>query len=152
MRLQVLGIGKIREPYYRDAANEYLKRVRKHLAVRVLETTKEQSGRERDLDAAYRKIRREHTGADLPVALDRSGQVMSSAHLAAWLEEAMRDGVNLVSFIIGGPHGLSAAALEDSRMILSLSAMTLPHQMVRLLLMEQIYRAMSIIRGEPYHK
>jgi 23S rRNA (pseudouridine1915-N3)-methyltransferase len=152
LKLQVLGIGKVREPYYRDAIEEYRKRIGKHLAVCVLESAKERTGRAGDLEAAYLKIRREHIKADLPVALDRNGKSMSSEDLAAWLEGAMLDGTTLVSFLVGGPCGLADTAIRDSRMTLSLSAMTLPHQMARLVLMEQVYRAISIIRGEPYHK
>ena len=77
---------------------------------------------------------------------------MSSEDLAGWLEKAMLDSVGLVSFIIGGPHGLAASALSDSDQAISFGAMTLPHQMARLLLVEQVYRAFTIIRGEPYHK
>lgn len=152
MKVQVLAIGKIREACYREAVEEYKKRIRRHLSVTVVETAKEKTGKERDLESAYRKVRPEHLKADLPVALDVKGQAMSSEDLAAWLETAMVDGTNMVSFLIGGPHGLPALANQDSRLTLSISAMTLPHQMVRLILMEQIYRALSIIRGEPYHK
>jgi 23S rRNA (pseudouridine1915-N3)-methyltransferase len=77
---------------------------------------------------------------------------MSSEQLARFLEQGMTNGVNLVSFLIGGPYGLASSALDESRTILSLSEMTLPHQMARLLLVEQVYRATTIIRGEPYHK
>jgi 23S rRNA (pseudouridine1915-N3)-methyltransferase len=152
LKLQVLGIGKVREPYYRGAIEEYRQRISKHLDIRVLESAKERTGQAGDLEAAYLKIRREHMKADMPVALDRNGRSMSSEDFAAWLERAMIDGTTLVSFLIGGPHGLADAALRDSRMSLSLSVMTLSHQMARILLMEQIYRALSIIRGEPYHK
>ena len=152
MKLQVLGIGRVRESYYTDAIGEYQKRIGKHLSIRVLETVKESTGRDEDLETAYLKIRKEHLKADMPVALDRSGKTMSSEQLAGLLEKAMSDGVNLVSFLVGGPHGLAASALGESRMVLSLSAMTLPHQMARLLMIEQVYRALTIIRGEPYHK
>ncbi len=152
MKIQVLGIGRIREPYYKDAIEEYTKRIGKHVGIRVLETAKESSGKDEDREAAYFRVRKEHLRADMPVALDRSGQAMSSEQLARLLERGMMDGVNLLSFLIGGPHGLAAAALGESRVILSLSAMTLPHQMARLLLVEQVYRALTIVRGEPYHK
>jgi 23S rRNA (pseudouridine1915-N3)-methyltransferase len=152
LKLQVLAIGKVREHWYRDAIDDYRRRIGKHMAITVLEADKEHTGNEKDLESAYLKIRAEHVKADLPVALDMKGRAMSSEELAAWLESAMVDGKNLVSFLVGGPHGLPASASRDSRMILSLSTMTLPHQMARLILMEQIYRALSIIRGEPYHK
>lgn len=152
MKLQVLAIGRVREAWYSDAVEDYRKRIRKHLAISILETAKEQAGKEKDLESAYRKVRTEHIRADLPVALDMKGRVMSSEELAQWLEAAMVGGTNLVSFIIGGPHGLAREAVRDSKMVLSLSAMTLPHQMARLVLMEQLYRALTIIRSEPYHK
>jgi 23S rRNA (pseudouridine1915-N3)-methyltransferase len=152
LKLQVLAIGKVRETCYRDAIEEYRKRIRKHLAITVLETAKEQTGKEKDLESAYQKVRTEHFKADLPVALDVRGQAMASEEFAAWLEAAMVNGTNMVSFLIGGPNGLPDAARRDSKMVLSLSTMTLPHQMARLVLMEQLYRALSIIRGEPYHK
>ncbi len=152
MKLQVLGIGKIREPYYRDSIDEYIGRIRHYLPIRVVEAAKERSGAQRDLEKAYSKLRKDHLQASARVALDRTGRTMSSEKLAAWLEKAMINSENLVSFVIGGPHGLASTAVEESGLTLSLSALTLPHQMARLLLMEQLYRAMTIIRGEPYHK
>lgn len=152
MKLQVLAIGKVRESWYSEAIQDYQKRIRKHMAVSVLETVKERTRNEKDLELAYRKIRPEHVRADLPVALDVNGKMMSSDEFAAWLETAMVKGTKLVSFLLGGPNGLPAEANRDSKMVLSLSEMTLPHQMARLFLMEQLYRALSIIRGEPYHK
>jgi 23S rRNA (pseudouridine1915-N3)-methyltransferase len=152
LKVQVLGIGKVREPHYRDAIDDYKKRIGKHLGIAILETAKESSGRDEDLQAAYLRIRKEHIRADMTVALDRSGRAMSSEQFARWLEGAMVDGVNLISFLVGGPHGLAPSALGEARLVLSLSAMTLPHQMARLLMVEQVYRALTIIRGEPYHK
>ncbi|MDF1536503.1 MAG: 23S rRNA (pseudouridine(1915)-N(3))-methyltransferase RlmH [bacterium] len=152
MKLQVLGIGKIREPFYKDGVDEYAGRIRHYLPIRVIEAAKERSGNPRDLEEAYSKLRKDHMKASARVALDRTGRAMSSEKLAGWLENAMVTGQDLASFIIGGPHGLASGAVEDSGLVLSLSALTLPHQMARLLLMEQLYRAMTIIRGEPYHK
>ena len=152
MKIQVLGIGKIREPYFRDAIGEYTRRIKYYAPIRVRDAAKELSESEQDLETAYSRLKKEHHRADLKVALDRNGRIMSSEDLANWLEKAMLDSVGLVSFIIGGPHGLARSALADSDRIISLGAMTLPHQMARLMLMEQVYRAFTIIRGEPYHK
>jgi len=150
--VQVLGIGKIREPYFREAIEEYTRRIGYYVPIRIRDAAKEVSDSEQDLEAAYGRLRKEHHKADLKVALDRKGRVMSSENLAQWFEKAMLDSVGMVSFIIGGPHGLAGSALGDSDQTLSLGAMTLPHQMARLLLVEQVYRAFTIIRGEPYHK
>ena len=152
MKLQVLGIGKIREPYFREAVEEYSRRIGYYIPIRVRDAAKEISGSNADLETAYSRLVKEHQKADLKVALDRKGQVMSSKELADWLEKAMIDSVGLISFILGGPHGLAASALEDSDQTLSFGPMTFPHQMARLVLVEQIYRAFTIIRGEPYHK
>ena len=152
MKIQVLGIGKIREPYFKEAVEEYSRRIGYYVPFRIRDAAKEISGSTQDLEIAYGRLRKEHQKADLKVALDRQGPVMSSEDLAGWLEKAMLDSVGLISFIIGGPHGLSASAMEDSNQRISLGAMTFPHQMARLILVEQVYRAFTIIKGEPYHK
>ena len=152
MKLQVLGIGKIRETYFKEAVEEYSRRIGHYVPFRVRDAAKEISGNAQDLEEAYGRLRKEHQKADLKVALDSRGSIMSSEDFAVWFEKAMLESVGLVSFIIGGPHGLAGSALEESDQKLSLGAMTLPHQLARLVLLEQIYRAFTIIRGEPYHK
>jgi len=152
LKVQVLGIGKIREPYFREAVEEYTRRIGYYVPIRVRDAAKEISGSDQDLETAYDRLKKEHQKADLKVALDRKGRVMSSEDLAAWFEKAMFNSVDLVSFVIGGPYGLADSALADSDQTLSLGAMTIPHQMARLLLVEQVYRAFTIIKGEPYHK
>ena len=152
MKIQVLGIGKIREPYFREAIEEYSRRIGYYVPIRIRDAAKEISGSAQDLETAYGRLKKEHYKADLKVALDRKGRIMSSEDLAAWFEKAMLNSVSLISFVIGGPHGLAESAQVDSDQALSLGAITLPHQMARLLLVEQVYRAFTIIRGEPYHK
>ncbi len=148
----MLGIGKIREPYFREAIEEYSRRIGYYAQIRVRDAAKEISASSQDLETAYGRLQKEHLKADLKMALDRKGRVMSSEDLAAWFEKAMLDSVGMVSFIIGGPHGLAGSALTDSDQRLSLGAITLPHQMARLVLVEQVYRAFTILKGEPYHK
>jgi 23S rRNA (pseudouridine1915-N3)-methyltransferase len=152
LKIQILGIGKIREPYFREAIDEYSRRIGHYAQIRVRDAAKELSDSSQDLETAYGRLQKEHLKADLKVALDRKGTMMSSEELAAWFEKAMVDSVDMVSFIIGGPHGLAGSALTDSDQSLSLGAMTFPHQMARLMLVEQVYRAFSILRREPYHK
>jgi 23S rRNA (pseudouridine1915-N3)-methyltransferase len=86
------------------------------------------------------------------VALDEGGRLITSETLADWIDDQMVGGVRYVSFLIGGAHGLDDDVREDASWSLSLSPMTLPHQLARVVLLEQLYRAMTIIRGEPYHK
>jgi 23S rRNA (pseudouridine1915-N3)-methyltransferase len=152
VKIQILGIGKVREPFYRDAIDDYLGRLGKHIKVESLETTREMSGSEADREAAYIKVRDKHLAATLRVALDERGRQMSSRQLADWLSRKRDEGTASISFILGGAHGLAKTAMEESDLVLGLSEMTLPHQMARLVLAEQLYRAFTIIKGEPYHK
>ena len=85
------------------------------------------------------------------VALDVAGKVFSTEQLAAWLQLRMRERRDL-SFLIGGPDGLAPECLQRSDLRWSLSALTLPHSLVRILVVEQLYRALSLIRGHPYHR
>ncbi len=152
MNIQILGIGKVKEPYYREGMEEFLKRLSGYSSVEIREVPKERSERESDKEKAYSSLRKTHLKADIRVALEEGGQQKTSQELASWLGDVIKDGVGRVSFLLGGPHGLCKSAIDDSNMRLSLSAMTLPHQMARLLLVEQLYRAFTILRGEPYHK
>ncbi len=152
MNIQILGIGKVKEPYYREGMEEFLKRLSGYSSVEIREVPKERSEREPDKEKAYSSLRKTHLKADIRVALEEGGQQKTSQELASWLGDVIKDGVGRVSFLLGGPHGLCKSAIDDSNMRLSLSAMTLPHQMARLLLVEQLYRAFTILRGEPYHK
>jgi 23S rRNA (pseudouridine1915-N3)-methyltransferase len=80
------------------------------------------------------------------------GKALDSLELADWLREQILDGQKETAFVIGGPLGLAPDVLERADLVLSLSRMTFPHQMARLILLEQIYRAFRIMRGEPYHR
>jgi 23S rRNA (pseudouridine1915-N3)-methyltransferase len=88
---------------------------------------------------------------DHVVALEITAKSMSTEQLAAWLQERMREGRTL-SFLIGGPDGLSAACRERANQSWSLSPLTLPHALVRVIVAEQLYRAMSLLAGHPYHR
>jgi 23S rRNA (pseudouridine1915-N3)-methyltransferase len=87
-----------------------------------------------------------------PVALDRCGQALDSPALAAYIKRRRDEGVKHLVFAIGGPLGLAEAVTAGAQLVLSLSSFTLTHEMARLILLEQLYRAETILRGEPYHK
>ena len=89
---------------------------------------------------------------DVLIALEVGGSAWSSEELASRMRQWMNSGVHAVSFALGGPWGLSDEVLKASKAALSLSAMTLPHELARVVLWEQLYRAGTIVRGEPYHK
>lgn len=86
------------------------------------------------------------------IALDRTGKDLDSPGLAAWLQKMILEGKGEVAFVIGGPLGLAPEVTERADLLLSFSKMTFPHQMMRIILLEQIYRSFRIIHGEPYHK
>jgi len=152
VKIQVLGIGKVREQHYKEGIDFYLKRLRPYCPVEVRETAKERSASQSSIENAYGPLRKQHMSAEVRVALDQKGKSMTSEDFAEWMRKVTNRGVRRVSFLLGGPHGLPSSAISDSNETLSLSSMTLPHHMARLLLLEQIYRAFTINRGEPYHK
>lgn len=86
------------------------------------------------------------------IALDRKGKALDSLGLAAWMQRTVLEGRNEVAFVIGGPLGLAEEALQRADLLLSFSMMTFPHQMMRIILMEQIYRSYRIMHGQPYHR
>jgi 23S rRNA (pseudouridine1915-N3)-methyltransferase len=133
MRISVIAVGRLRPPY-QDDVEHYRKMLAGHVKVDLIEVRG-------DEQVAARIPRRTFT-----VLLASEGQTFSSEEFAAWLEERRRDGSDL-SFVIGGPKGLELQA--DAR--LSLGPMTLPHQLARVVLLEQIYRAHKILAREPYH-
>lgn len=153
MRLRIVAVGRLKEPHWKAASAEYLKRLRPYANVEVIEV----DGRDIGPDAA-RAVAAE--GADLlrsvaagsrVVALDPGGREMTSEELAAHLAELMVRGTSDVTFVIGGSAGLAGEVLARADERLALSRMTLPHQLARVVLLEQVYRAFRIMRNEPYH-
>ena len=154
MRITVVAVGKLKEPFWRAAADEYLKRLGPYATVRVAEVA------DRDSGADERRALAEE-GADvlraLPegahvIALDLTGKQLSSEAFSARLDALGVAGRSSVAFAIGGSVGLAPEVLARADEVLSLGAMTLPHNLARVVLLEQIYRASRISRGEPYHK
>jgi 23S rRNA (pseudouridine1915-N3)-methyltransferase len=133
MRISVIAVGRLRPPY-QDDVEHYRKMLAGHAKVDLIEVRGDEQVAARIPDRTFR------------VLLSSEGQAFSSERFAAWLEERRRDGSDL-SFVIGGPKGLDLQA--DLR--LSLGPMTLPHQLARVVLLEQIYRAHKILAREPYH-
>ncbi|MDQ1261964.1 MAG: rRNA (pseudouridine1915-N3)-methyltransferase [Euryarchaeota archaeon] len=102
-----------------------------------------------EAQAILDKLKR-HSGP--VIALDRKGKGLDSPGLASWLHKTILEGKGEAAFVIGGPLGLAPEATERADLLLSFSMMTFPHQMMRVILLEQIYRSFRIMRGEPYHK
>jgi len=159
MQIRIIAVGRIKEKYLQDAIAEYEKRLRPYVKLQILELPEEK--RTGNVSPSQEKILKEQEGARilaaiLPesfvVALDVGGSGWSSEDLARNLKNWEIAGRNSLIIIIGGDLGLGENVLERSDKRLSLSPMTFTHQMARLFLLEQVYRAIKINCGEPYHK
>ena len=152
MKLRVVAVGKLKHGYARAAAADYLARVNRHLACRVVEVRDAPAGDEARGRALEAERLRAAVADAFRVALDERGKAVSSTEFAGLLGERMTYGGPDVAFLIGGPGGLDPALRREAELQLSLSALTLPHDLARVVLLEQIYRALTILRGEPYHR
>lgn len=153
MKLLVVAVGRVRGPLA-AAVEEYEQRAARYWKLEVVEVAAGRAGADPGgvlAAEAARILARIPDGFEV-VALTRAGRGMDSVELSRYLEEhAVRSSPG-VAFVIGGAFGLDPSALSRARRRLSLSELTLPHEMARLLLAEQLYRAGTIVRGEPYHK
>ena len=159
MQIRVLAVGKIKEKFLQEGIAEYEKRLRPYVKLHVVELADEKRPQPASpaIEAAAIEKEGERILGAIPdgsfvIALDVKGKSFSSDDLAASFGERELSGQNQLAFIIGGDLGLSPAVLARSNLRLSLSQMTFTHPMARLLLLEQVYRAFRILRGEPYHK
>jgi 23S rRNA (pseudouridine1915-N3)-methyltransferase len=152
VELVILVVGRLR-PAMREAADDYLRRLRRYTGIREVEVR--EASREptipaqREVEAA-RLAERMPAGSRL-VALAREGQGWSSAELARRVDE-WRLAARPVTFVLGGSNGLAPALLQQAQLRWSLGPLTLPHELARVVVVEQLYRAFTILRGEPYHK
>ena len=155
MRVLVVGVGKVKGPLA-PVVGEYERRAARYWKLAIEEVDAGARRGARDPQAVM-TAEAERLLAHVPgelelIALTRGGKEMSSEELSGYLQEqAVRSSAG-VAFVIGGAHGLAQEVLTKARRRLSLSAMTLPHEVARLVLAEQLYRAGTIARGEPYHK
>lgn len=159
MHVRIIAVGRAKEPFAVAAVDEYLKRLKPYGRFEVVELADEpipgepSPGQEkRILSAEGKRILDRLRDGEYVVCLDRQGESLSSKGLAALLDDLAGRGRSDVAFVIGGTLGLDPAVLARADLKLSLSAMTFPHQLVRVMLAEQVYRAIKISRGEPYHR
>ncbi|MBI5059860.1 23S rRNA (pseudouridine(1915)-N(3))-methyltransferase RlmH [candidate division KSB1 bacterium] len=157
MNLAILAVGKLREPYYKAGVQDYLERIARWLPIEQLEvavgTSEESNGKGtgtlvREADQLEKQLQR----PGIVVAMDVLGKQFSTEQFSAWIVESMNRSIGRITFVIGGAWGLDRRILEQADLRLSLSAMTLPHELARLVLAEQIYRALSLWKNLPYHK
>ena len=159
MKITIACVGRIKERHFADAVAEYMKRLRPYAAIEIAEAADEKAP-ERMSDAEMEQVKAKEgerilkavpAGAYV-IALTIDGVKLSSERLAARVDKLMVDGVSHITFVIGGSLGLAADVLDRADMKLSFSDMTFPHQLMRVILLEQVYRVFRILKNEPYHK
>jgi 23S rRNA (pseudouridine1915-N3)-methyltransferase len=155
MKIRLLAAGTRLPGWVDVACAEYIKRFASDLNFELTEIPLAQRGARAAGTRALLREGERMLGAiradDFVIAMDVAGRTMSTEQLASWLGARMREGRNLV-ILVGGPDGLARACLDRADLRLSLSALTFPHGLVRVMLVEQLYRAYSINRGHPYHR
>jgi 23S rRNA (pseudouridine1915-N3)-methyltransferase len=155
LRFEFLFLGKTKEAYLAAGIADYAKRLARYIAtdIKTLKEKKIKKGEsENVLIEKNSEILLQSAQGSYLVCLDRTGTQMDSLELAAQVERWEMQGQKKITFIIGGPLGLSHAILKKADLILSFSPMTFTHEMTRLILLEQLYRAFTIKAGEKYHK
>ena len=159
MKITVIAVGKIKEEFYTDAIAEYSKRLSRYCRLEVIQVADEKTP-DGASEAQERQIKEKEGSRILAqikdgayvIALAVQGTMLSSEQLASKLNKLGVDGQSQIVLIIGGSLGLSDEVLKRADYHLSFSPMTFPHQLMRVILLEQIYRSYRIISGEPYHK
>lgn len=157
MKIKIIALGRLREDYWIQAFKEYKKRLSRFANIELVEIAEERIQREdsrKEVEAAlekeWEKIERQLEGEVIELAID--GRALDSVQLSKRLEDFALMGSSTLSFVIGSSHGLSPKLKERASLRLSFSKMTFPHQMMRVILIEQIYRVFMISEGSSYHK
>ena len=159
MKITIAAVGKVKESSFREMINEYSKRLGRYVRLEIIEVQDEKTpdNASEALEDKIKYIEAERLLAHIKddsyvIALAIEGKELSSTQLAAEIERLNIKGVSHITFVIGGSLGLHDRVLEKADFALSFSRMTFPHQLMRVILLEQIYRSCRIINGEPYHK
>jgi 23S rRNA (pseudouridine1915-N3)-methyltransferase len=156
VHFRIISVGKIKEAWIHTGLEHYKKLISKYAAIeeitvkgeKILDESKKQMILEKEARAIIPKL----NSANPLIALDEHGNNIDSPKLASTLDKYFKAGISSVDFVIGSPLGLSDHIKEKADLNLSLSKMTFPHELARLILAEQLYRAMSILHGGKYHK
>lgn len=159
MKITVVCVGKIKEEYFRDAVSEYSKRLGRYCRLEIVEVADEKTpdGASEALEDAIRGKEADRILKKLPedsykIILDIGGCKMDSVVFGRRIEKLGVEGKSHIAFVIGGSLGLHQNVKQRADETLSFSDMTFPHQLMRVILLEQIYRGFRIVNGEPYHK
>ncbi len=159
MKITVIAVGKIKERFFDDAIREYGKRLGKYCRLEIIQVADEKTpdGAGEALERQIREKEGERLLGQIKdnayvIALDIKGTMLDSEELAGKLGQLAVGGVSQIVFVIGGSLGLSEAVLQRADYRLSFSKMTFPHQLMRVILLEQVYRGYRILNHQPYHK
>ncbi|MGN0372990.1 MAG: 23S rRNA (pseudouridine(1915)-N(3))-methyltransferase RlmH [Enterocloster sp.] len=159
MKITLVTVGKIKERYFEDAIAEYSKRLSRYCRLEIVQVADEKTpdGAGEALERQIKEKEGQRILANIKdgayvIALAIEGKMLSSEEMAARIRKLGVDGVSHIVFVIGGSLGLSEEVMKRADYALSFSKMTFPHQLMRVVLLEQIYRSYRIIAGEPYHK
>lgn len=159
MKITIVSVGKLKEKYLKQGIQEFLKRLSSYAKVEIIEVADEKAPE--NLSEAEEKQVKDKEGERIlqaispdtyVITLEIEGKMFSSEQLAKKMDELATYGKSKVAFVIGGSLGISEAVQQRSDFAISFSKMTFPHQLMRLVLLEQVYRGFRINRGEPYHK
>ncbi len=152
MKINIVCVGKIKEKFFLEALGEYQKRLQRFCVLKIIEVDEavNQSNlllkNQKEGEALLAKC------SGVVVALDGGGEMMTSQQIASFVSNKKLAGNSEFSFVIGGSNGLSSEVLKSADLVLSFGKITFPHQLFRVVLAEQVYRALTIIEGLPYHK
>lgn len=159
MKITILAVGKLKEKYWKQAIAEYEKRLGAYSKIEMIEVPDEKAPEnmsDKEIEQVKKKEGQRLLAKIKPqatvITLEIQGKMLSSEGLAKELQQRMTQGQSDFVFVIGGSNGLHQDVLNRSNYALSFSKMTFPHQMMRVVLIEQVYRAFKIMRGEPYNK
>ena len=155
MKFKFLWIGKTKDPLFAEIESRYLGRINKYFSTENVFVTdlKKRDLRQRvtQLARESRKIESKLSMSSYIVVLDDAGKQFTSREFASFFEDLMNRGVPVINFVVGGHLGIPEKIKNLAKLKLSLTRLTLPHEMVRMILVEQVYRAITIIKGTPYH-
>ncbi|MBE7179287.1 MAG: 23S rRNA (pseudouridine(1915)-N(3))-methyltransferase RlmH [Mucilaginibacter polytrichastri] len=155
MKITLLAVGKTDEKYLQEGIAKYLNRLKHYIRFELIELADLKNTRslseEQQKQLEGERILKQVAQTDQLILLDETGKQFSSEKFSGWINKKMLGSVGHLVFVIGGPYGFSEEVRKRSAEAISLSEMTFSHQMIRLFFTEQLYRAFTILRGEPYH-
>ncbi|MCI8733908.1 MAG: 23S rRNA (pseudouridine(1915)-N(3))-methyltransferase RlmH [Clostridia bacterium] len=152
MKINIIATGKLKERYFSDAVNEYVKRCSRFGDVRVTELSDAPQGKTAAEQSRIESVQLLDKAKGYIIAMDGRGEQITSEELASLISARGLDGTKEISFLIGGSHGHTDELRARADKLISFGRITLPHQLFRVVLAEQIYRALTIIAGTPYNK